>query len=85
MAGSRPATNWTHAGRARRGSVLELALVKIAVVLDAGHTQALHARAIDRALPGCKLLQRQAIAFKHLVDVVRDIRINQEIDQLIAA
>ena len=31
------------------------------------------------------LLEGGATAFKHLVDVVRDIRINQEIDQLIAA
>ena len=31
------------------------------------------------------LLEGGATAFKHLVDVVRDIRIQQEIDQLIAA
>lgn len=35
----------------QQGSELQLPLIKIAVVLDAGYTQALHARPFDRALP----------------------------------
>ena len=49
-------------------SELELALVEIAVVLDAGHSQTLHARAIDGALPRGKFLEREAIAFADLID-----------------
>ena len=33
------------------GSIFQLALVQIAIMLDARHAQALHARTVDRALP----------------------------------
>ena len=56
-------------GRAAARSVLELALVEIAVVLDAGHAEALHARAVDRALPPGELLESEVVALEHLVDV----------------
>src|SRR6185437_12496866 len=51
--------------RGRRGSILELALVEIAVVLDARHPQALHAGTIDRPLPRGKFLERQVVALEH--------------------
>src|SRR5688572_30677100 len=51
-----------------RESVFELALVEVAVVLDASHAQALHARAIDRALPPGELLEREVVALENLVD-----------------
>ena len=37
-------------------------------MLDTRDAQALHARAVDRALPRGELLQRQAVAFQHFVD-----------------
>src|SRR3569623_2103322 len=58
---------WGPASRRRR-SVLELALVEVAVVLDARDAQALHARTVDRSLPGSEFLQRQVVALEHFID-----------------
>jgi len=52
----------------RDGSILELALVEVAVMLNAGHTKALHARTVNRALPRGELLERQIVARADLVD-----------------
>src|SRR5690606_14759153 len=49
-------------------SILELTLVKIAVVLNPRHPQSLHARTIHRALPAGKLLEREIVALEHFVD-----------------
>ena len=37
-------------------------------MLDAGDPQALHARAVDRALPRGEFLEREVIALEHFVD-----------------
>src|SRR5690606_19002901 len=49
-------------------SVFQLALVEVAIMLDAGNAQSLHARTVHRALPRCEFLQREAVAFEDLVD-----------------
>src|SRR6187551_1573917 len=75
MRSLRPAIGWwrtacwrTGGGFPPAGSVLELPLVEVAIMLDAGHPQALHARAVDRALPAGELLEREVIALENLVD-----------------
>ena len=49
-------------------SVFELAFVKVAVMLNPGDAQPLHARPIDSALPRSEFLEAERIAFEHLVD-----------------
>src|SRR3546814_19876860 len=45
-----------------------LALVEVAIVLDARHAQSGHAAAVDRPLPAGKFLEGQPIAFARFVD-----------------
>src|SRR3546814_5439085 len=41
--------------------------MQVAIVLDAGHAQPLHARAVDSPLPGNQLLEREIVAFASLI------------------
>src|SRR3546814_14828117 len=45
-----------------------LALVEVAIMLDARHAQSGHAAAVDRPLPAGKFLEGQPIAFARFVD-----------------
>lgn len=58
----------TSRDRDTSSSILLLAFVKIAIVLDARDPQSLHAGAIDRTLPRGEFFERKAIARAHVVD-----------------
>lgn len=49
-------------------SVFELTLIEVAIVLNSGHAQALHAGAVNSPLPGCQFLKGDALSLASLVE-----------------